>query len=125
MGANAASGTKGAVYLGRPWRNYSRVVFKFSTITDVINKAGWRIWNTGDERTDKVFYGEYQNDGASAWNSARVSFATNMSNDNGYKITDVLGSTYTSWVNLDYASSGTTNVSETWRFEGRRAFNFR
>ncbi|KAK0629036.1 family 8 carbohydrate esterase [Bombardia bombarda] len=57
----AASGntvTKGAYYLGRPWAAYARVVVQKTSMTSVINSAGWRIWNTGDERTSNVVFGD-------------------------------------------------------------------
>jgi hypothetical protein len=41
---SAASGNSvpsGAYYLGRPWRNYSRVVFQSTSMSNVINAAGW------------------------------------------------------------------------------------
>ncbi|KAM7199422.1 pectinesterase [Rhypophila sp. PSN 637] len=56
----AASGNSvkdGAFYLGRPWREYARVVFQRTSMTSVINPAGWKIWNSGDERTGNVFFG--------------------------------------------------------------------
>ncbi|GAA5856692.1 hypothetical protein JCM8547_005933 [Rhodosporidiobolus lusitaniae] len=51
----------GQAYLGRPWRNYARAVYKYCSISSVVNSAGWHIWNTGDERTDNILFGEYQN----------------------------------------------------------------
>ena len=56
----------GAYYLGRPWRNFARVVFQRTVLGGVVNSAGWSIWNVGDERTDGVFYGEYENKGPGA-----------------------------------------------------------
>jgi pectinesterase len=56
----------GAYYLGRPWRNFARVVFQRTDLGSVVNAAGWAIWNVGDERTDRVVYGEYRNKGPGA-----------------------------------------------------------
>lgn len=56
----------GAYFLGRPWRNFSRVVIQNTKLGAVINKAGWHDWNKGDARTDKVYYGEYKNSGLGA-----------------------------------------------------------
>ncbi|GIZ39949.1 hypothetical protein CKM354_000331000 [Cercospora kikuchii] len=100
----AASGNTvpaGAYYLGRPWRNYARVIFQSTSMTNVINPAGWRIWNTGDERTDQVTFGEYANTGAGS-QGTRASFSTKLSSP--ISISTVLGSGYASasWVDTAY-----------------------
>jgi pectinesterase len=59
-------------------------------MTNVINSAGWKIWNTGDERTGNVQYIEYANTGAGA-SGTRASFAKKASSAVG--ITTILGST--------------------------------
>ncbi|CAO2652922.1 Nn.00g023330.m01.CDS01 [Neocucurbitaria sp. VM-36] len=100
----AASGNTvkaGAYYLGRPWRNYARVVFQSTSMTNVINAAGWKIWNTGDERTDKVEFGEYGNSGDGS-KGTRASFSKKLSA--AVSISTVLGSDYTSWVDTTYLS---------------------
>ncbi|XP_059650199.1 probable pectinesterase/pectinesterase inhibitor 39 [Cornus florida] len=33
-------------FLGRPWREYSRVVVMESFLGDIVNRAGWLPWNT-------------------------------------------------------------------------------
>ncbi|CAI9767104.1 unnamed protein product [Fraxinus pennsylvanica] len=60
-------------YLGRPWKEYSRTVIMQSSITDVINPAGWHEWN-GNFALNTLFYGEYQNTGAGASTSGRVTW---------------------------------------------------
>lgn len=100
----AASGntvSSGAYFLGRPWRNYARVVFQSTSMTNVINAAGWHIWNTGDERTDNVVFGEYGNSGDGS-KGTRASFAKKLSA--AVSISTVLGSDYTSWVDTTYLS---------------------
>jgi pectinesterase len=100
----AASGNSvpsGAYYLGRPWRNYSRVVFQSTSMSNVINAAGWKIWNTGDERTDQVTYGEYANSGDGS-KGTRASFSKKLSAAVG--ISTVLGSDYKNWVDSTYLS---------------------
>ncbi|KAK3333757.1 family 8 carbohydrate esterase [Cercophora scortea] len=81
----------GAYYLGRPWRAYARVVVQKTSMTAVINAAGWRIWNTGDERTSNVLFGEFGNTGAGAAGT-RASFASKLSA--AVSIATVLGSGY-------------------------------
>jgi pectinesterase len=97
-GNNVAAG---AYTLGRPWRNYSRVVFQNTAMSNVIKPAGWSIWNSGDERTDKVEYGEYNNSGDGA-KGTRASFAKKLSS--AVSISSILGSGYTSWVDTSYLS---------------------
>ncbi|KAK4232526.1 putative pectinesterase [Podospora fimiseda] len=99
----AASGNNvanGAYYLGRPWREYARVVFQNSQLSSVINSAGWKIWNNGDPRTSNVYFGEYGNSGAGA-SGTRASFATKMSRP--VTIDAVLGSGYQSAAFYDAA----------------------
>ena len=93
--AAAAGNTvaNGAYYLGRPWREYSRVVFQKTSMTSVINGAGWRIWNTGEENTCCVLFGEYANTGAGA-SGTRASFATTLGSS--VAISTVLTSSYAS-----------------------------
>ncbi|KAK4479204.1 hypothetical protein RD792_014715 [Penstemon davidsonii] len=58
-------------YLGRPWKEYSRTVVMQSSITDVIDPAGWFEWN-GNFALNTLFYGEYGNTGAGAATGRRV-----------------------------------------------------
>ncbi|KAL8458797.1 hypothetical protein ACS0TY_036341 [Phlomoides rotata] len=60
-------------YLGRPWKEYSRTVIMQSSITNVINPAGWFEWS-GNFALNTLFYGEYQNSGAGAATSGRVTW---------------------------------------------------
>ncbi|KAJ9559942.1 hypothetical protein OSB04_005102 [Centaurea solstitialis] len=61
-------------YLGRPWKEYSRTVVMQSSISEVINPAGWYPWN-GDFALDTLYYREYKNTGAGADTSHRVTWA--------------------------------------------------
>lgn len=89
----------GVYTLGRPWRNYARVVFQYTTMSNVINGAGWSIWNAGDERTDKVEFGEYSNSGPGA-SGTRAKFAKKLSGP--VSVSTILGGGYTSWVDTSY-----------------------
>nr|XP_043637196.1 pectinesterase-like [Erigeron canadensis] len=60
-------------YLGRPWKEYSRTVVMQSTISDVINPAGWYPWD-GDFALNTLYYREYQNTGPGADTSNRVTW---------------------------------------------------
>ncbi|OAL03475.1 pectin lyase-like protein [Phaeosphaeriaceae sp. SRC1lsM3a] len=101
---SAASGNNvpaGAYYLGRPWRNYARVVFQSTSMTNVINGAGWKNWNSGDDRTDKVEFGEFGNSGDGSKGS-RAGFSKKLGS--AISITTVLGSDYKNWVDASYLS---------------------
>ncbi|KAJ7532126.1 hypothetical protein O6H91_14G073500 [Diphasiastrum complanatum] len=65
------------VYLGRPWKLYSRTVFIKCNLSFIVNKAGWLNW-IGDFALKTLFYGEFQNTGAGAGTNQRVSWSTQM-----------------------------------------------
>ncbi|KAG9019153.1 hypothetical protein FRB90_005990 [Tulasnella sp. 427] len=88
----------GSSYLGRPWRDYARVVFQNSNLGSIIPAAGWVQWSSSTPNTDHILFGEYNNSGAGAWQSGRASFATKLTA--GISITTVLNST--SWIDSAY-----------------------
>ncbi|KAK0102395.1 hypothetical protein ONS95_006015 [Cadophora gregata] len=96
--ASSTAGT-GTVYLGRPWREYARVVVQNTVLGSIINGAGWKVWNTDDPRTGSVTFQEYGNTGAGA-SGTRASFSTKLSS--AVTISSILGSSYTSWVDTAY-----------------------
>ncbi|KAI0411984.1 carbohydrate esterase family 8 protein [Xylaria grammica] len=98
--AAGESVTGGSYYLGRPWRTYSRVVFQNTSLSSVINAAGWHDWN-GDTDVSNIFYAEYANSGSGA-SGTRVSWAKSLSAS--VSETEVLGSGYTSaaWYDASY-----------------------
>ncbi|KAF7136212.1 hypothetical protein RHSIM_Rhsim08G0244800 [Rhododendron simsii] len=65
-------------FLGRPWKLYSRTVVMQSTIGDLIDPAGWHIWD-GTFALSTLEYREYGNSGAGAGTSRRVTWG-------GYKV---------------------------------------
>lgn len=54
-----------SVYLGRPWRNYAKVVIMNSEIGEHIMPEGWHDWGKIEAR-DTVFFAEYKNFGEGA-----------------------------------------------------------
>lgn len=42
---NCSVGGTGRIWLGRAWRPFSRVVFAFSYMTDIIAPEGWNDFN--------------------------------------------------------------------------------
>jgi len=92
------SASAGVNYLGRPWSDYARVIFQNTVMSDVINSAGWEVWNVGDEQTDHVDFEEYNNSGAGA-SGDRASFSSTASS--AYEMANIL-SDYESWVDTSY-----------------------
>jgi len=82
----------GAYYLGRPWREWARVVFQHTTMSSVINSAGWHTWND-EGRTSNVLFGEYDNSGPGS-QGKRASFSTKLSSP--VSISAILGNGYAS-----------------------------
>jgi pectinesterase len=65
------------VYLGRPWRPYSKIVFIRTEMGSHIAKQGWDNWrNAENEKT--VFYAEYKNFGEGADATGRVKWAKQL-----------------------------------------------
>ena len=58
-------------YLGRPWKEYARTIVMRTTISDVIDPAGWSAWN-GDFALKTLFYAEYENSGPGSNQAQRV-----------------------------------------------------
>ncbi|KAJ0140502.1 Pectinesterase [Colletotrichum tanaceti] len=82
----------GAYYLGRPWREFAQVVFQGTSMTGVVNSAGWKTWNTDDPRTGSVLFGEYKNTGIGS-QGTRASFSKKLGA--AVSISSILGSGYT------------------------------
>jgi pectinesterase len=99
--ASGQSVAAGTYYLGRPWRSYARVVFQYTSMTNVINSAGWAQWSSSEPNTGNVYFGEYSNTGNGA-SGSRAAFAKKLSSP--VAIGSVLGSGYASWVDTSYLS---------------------
>ncbi|KAL3424145.1 pectinesterase [Phlyctema vagabunda] len=99
--ASSTTATAGNVYLGRPWGAYARVTVQNTVLSNLINSAGWSVWNKGDERTSNVAFTEYGNTGAGA-SGTRASFSSKLSS--AVSISSILGSDYTSWADTSYLS---------------------
>ncbi|KAI5271854.1 pectin lyase-like protein [Aureobasidium subglaciale] len=105
--------TFSASFLGRPYSNYSTVVYKNSYIDKHINAAGWQVWSTSSPQTSNVFLGEYNNTGPGSWvtGTARVSFATNMTDD------QVAAYALGSWVgDTSFIDQAAWNYETSWSF---------
>ncbi len=62
----AAPGAK-KIWLGRPWRDYARVIFLNTRIDAPVEPAGWREWTPGEtRRLETAYYAEYRSKGPGA-----------------------------------------------------------
>ncbi|KAJ5630616.1 Pectinesterase catalytic [Penicillium longicatenatum] len=88
-------------WLGRPYSEYSRVIYMNSYLDKHINPAGWHIWSTSAPQTDYVTFGEFNNTGPSSWSSSRASFATNLTETEAeaYTLSNWIGDT--TWLDMD------------------------
>ncbi|KAI3453150.1 hypothetical protein Pfo_009813 [Paulownia fortunei] len=59
------------IYLGRPWKKYSRTVFMKCRIDGLIDPEGWLPWS-GNFALGTLYYGEYMNTGSGASTIGRV-----------------------------------------------------
>ena len=73
----AADGVQ-KVYLGRPWRDYARVVFIKCELGVQIQPAGWSNWQ-GTARDKTAYFAEYGNSGAGADISQRIGWSHQLS----------------------------------------------
>ncbi|CAM0943632.1 unnamed protein product [Alopecurus aequalis] len=62
------------VYLGRPWKKYSRTVVMDSSLDGSITPAGWLEWS-GQFAFSTLYYGEYGNTGPGSGTSGRVKWS--------------------------------------------------
>ncbi|KAG8659999.1 hypothetical protein MANES_02G101400v8 [Manihot esculenta] len=67
----------GALYLGRAWGTFSRVVFAYTYMDKIITPRGWYNW--GDKNREMtVFYGQYKCSGPGADFGGRVSWSREL-----------------------------------------------
>ncbi|TDH65976.1 uncharacterized protein CCR75_005758 [Bremia lactucae] len=74
--------------LGRPWREYARVVFQQSKLGEVVDPKGWSVWDD-TMSTKNVYLNEYNNTGLGAELDGRVEFSGQL--DAAKKMSDILG----------------------------------
>lgn len=75
-----------SVYLGRPWRDYARVVFLQCEMGAHILPEGWANW-VDTERFKTAFFGEYANTGPGAITGRRVTWSHLFSRKQARKYT--------------------------------------
>ncbi|KAL8144752.1 hypothetical protein AgCh_003090 [Apium graveolens] len=74
---NCSLGGNGRIWLGRAWRPFSKVVFAYSTMSDIIAPEGWNDFND-PTRDQNIFYGEYMCTGGGANMTLRASYAQRL-----------------------------------------------
>ncbi len=65
-------------YLGRPWREFSRVIVMNSTLPAELSPQGWSPWTKGDVPV-YTFYAEYDNNGPASSVADRVPWSRQLS----------------------------------------------
>ncbi|XP_059441601.1 pectinesterase QRT1 [Corylus avellana] len=70
----------GNIFLGRAWGNYSRVVYSYCNMENIIISPGWSDWKQ-PSRQKTVVFGEYQCRGRGADTSGRVPWSKSFSNE--------------------------------------------
>ena len=80
-----------AAYLGRPWRDFARVVFIRCDLGKHIRAEGWSNWQ-GTARDKTAFYAEYKNTGPGSAVSGRVAWSHQLTSREAskYTITNIL-----------------------------------
>ncbi|KAH7294618.1 hypothetical protein KP509_27G009900 [Ceratopteris richardii] len=68
----------GYVYLGRAWGSYSRVVFLYTYMNNIIVPDGWYDWGQPSRR-GTVFYGQYKCSGPGSRRNRRVPWSHELS----------------------------------------------
>lgn len=72
----------GPVYLGRPWRPYSTVVYLNTTMSAAIDPAGWREWHPGSTASlQTATYLEYRSSGSGANAQHREPFSRQLTEE--------------------------------------------
>ncbi|TDH65981.1 uncharacterized protein CCR75_005755 [Bremia lactucae] len=87
--------------LGRPWREYARVVFQECELSDVVDPKGWSAWD--DKMTTKnAYFKEFNNTGPGAKLDERVEFSGQL--DAAKKMSEILGEGLANywWVDTKY-----------------------
>ncbi|GMY26826.1 probable pectinesterase 29 [Fagus crenata] len=88
----------GSTYLGRPWREYARVIFYNSNLTNVVAPEGYNSWNSGG-REDQLTYVEHGCYGPGANTSKRVKWLKTMSVNDLQQFTSISFIDNEGWLN--------------------------
>lgn len=73
-------------YLGRPWRDFSNVIYLNTEMSNVVRPEGWQNWNL-PEREKTARYSEYNSSGPGANPKTRVSWSHQLTKAQAKEIT--------------------------------------
>ena len=89
----------GALYLGRAWGTFSRVVFAYTYMDNIIIPPGWYNW--GDPNRElTVFYGQYKCTGPGASYSGRVAWSRELTDEEAKPFISLSFIDGTEWIRL-------------------------
>lgn len=90
------------VFLGRPWRDYARVVFLECELGGHITAEGWHNWSR-PEREKTAFYAEWGNYGPGADTAGRAGWAHQLSDEEAaaYTFGNIMGRSGQVWNPFD------------------------
>ncbi|XP_024372084.1 probable pectinesterase 53 isoform X2 [Physcomitrium patens] len=67
----------GPIYLGRAWGNFSRTVYSYTWMDNIVYPPGWSDFGFAD-RQSKVFYAQYNCKGPGAYSKERVAWVREL-----------------------------------------------
>ena len=73
-------------YLGRPWRDFSNVIYLNTEMSGVVRPEGWQNWNL-PEREKTARYSEYNSSGPGANAKARAPWSHQLNEKQAKAIT--------------------------------------
>ncbi|XP_058072132.1 probable pectinesterase 8 [Magnolia sinica] len=85
---NCTIGGTGRIWLGRAWRPFSRVVFAYTYMSEIISPEGWNDLNDAT-RDQTIFYGEYNCMGGGANLTMRVPYLQRLTDAQASPFLDV------------------------------------
>ncbi|XXG65672.1 hypothetical protein AAC387_Pa05g3307 [Persea americana] len=85
---NCTVGGMGRIWLGRAWRPFSRVVFAYTFLSDIISPDGWNDFSD-PTRDQTVFYGEYKCIGEGANMTMRVPYTQGLNETQASPFLDI------------------------------------
>ncbi|KAI4377080.1 hypothetical protein MLD38_014766 [Melastoma candidum] len=89
----------GALYLGRAWGPFSRVVFAYTYMDNIIIPRGWHDWDDPN-RDLTVFYGQYKCTGPGAGFTGRVAWSRELTDDEAKPFLSLSFIDGSEWINL-------------------------
>jgi pectinesterase len=104
LGSGAASGTAGTYYLGRPWADFAKVIFKSTVLKVAPNPALWSLWDGEADSIDDVLNADYNTTGTGASTLKRASWAVDLTASEAaeYTIASAVGADWETWVDTAY-----------------------